>query len=96
MTMNTETGKGRKKTRALFIAVAGVGAIFGLWAMTAFVSLLAQVDWNFTEVIRQYLNGKVSPFQSQFCECSLVHDNSRIFRNRVSEYTDQFFFIILH
>ena len=52
--MNTETGKGRKKTRALFIAVAGVGAIFGLWAMTAFVSLLAQVDWNFTEVIRQY------------------------------------------
>lgn len=44
-----------KKTRPLFIAVAGLGTLFGIWAIVAFISLLAQMDWSVTEVLRQYL-----------------------------------------
>ncbi|MGW8161774.1 MAG: hypothetical protein ACWGN1_05955 [Desulfobulbales bacterium] len=45
----------RKRSRALFMAVAGAGAIFGIWAVTAFTALLAQMDWNLGEVLRQYM-----------------------------------------
>jgi hypothetical protein len=51
MTTRTE----RKKTSALFIAVAGAGTIFGIWAVAAFTSLLAQMDWSLGEVLRQYM-----------------------------------------
>jgi len=44
-----------KRNKALFAAVAGAGAIFGIWAITAFVSVLAQMDWSLGEVVRQYL-----------------------------------------
>lgn len=45
----------RKGTRTAFLAVAGVGAVFGIWAITAFTSLLAQMDWSVAEVLRQYM-----------------------------------------
>ena len=52
--MTTQKTQG-KKTRTLFVAVAGVGTVFGIWAIAAFTSLLAQMDWSVTEVLRQYL-----------------------------------------
>jgi len=49
------TGTEKKRSRAMFVAMAGAGAVFGIWAMTAFVSLLAQLDWSLGEVLRQYM-----------------------------------------
>jgi len=45
----------RKSNRAAFMAIAGAGAVFGIWAITAFTSLLAQMDWSVAEVLRQYM-----------------------------------------
>jgi hypothetical protein len=45
----------KKGPRALFMAVAGVGGVFGIWAIAAFTSLLAQLDWSLSEVLRQYM-----------------------------------------
>jgi hypothetical protein len=45
----------RKENRTAFLAVAGVGAVFGIWAITAFTSLLAQMDWSVAEVLRPYM-----------------------------------------
>lgn len=44
-----------KTTRTTFWVLGGVGAVFGIWAITAFTSLLAQLDWNVAEVLRQYM-----------------------------------------
>lgn len=44
-----------RKSRTAFMALAGAGTIFGIWAIAAFTSLLAQVDWNVAEVLRQYM-----------------------------------------
>ncbi len=52
--MNTTRTEG-KKSRTGFLALAGAGAVFGIWAITAFTSLLAQLDWNVAEVLRQYM-----------------------------------------
>ena len=49
------TGTEKKRSRGLFIAIGGAGAVFGIWALTAFVSLLAQLDWSLGEVLRQYM-----------------------------------------
>lgn len=49
------TGREKKGSRAVFMAVAGAGAVFGIWAIAAFTSLLAQLDWNVGEVLRQYM-----------------------------------------
>ena len=53
--MKTTTRTERKKSNTMFMALAGAGAIFGVWALTAFTSLLAQMDWSVGEVLRQYL-----------------------------------------
>lgn len=47
--------KNNPKTSALMIAVAGIGAVFGIWAFTAMFSLLAEMGWSVPEVIRQYM-----------------------------------------
>lgn len=52
MTTHKTTGK---KTKGLFVAVGAAGAVLGIWAIAAFTSLLAQMDWNVTEVLRQYM-----------------------------------------
>ena len=52
--MKTTRTEGRK-TRTAFLALAGAGAVFGVWAITAFTSLLAQLDWSLAEVLRQYM-----------------------------------------
>ena len=45
----------KKRTRALFLVLAGTGALFGIWTIAAFTSLLAQTDWSIAEVMRQYM-----------------------------------------
>jgi len=45
----------KKEGRPFIIAIAGIGAVFGVWALVAFTSLLAQMDWSLTEVLRQYM-----------------------------------------
>lgn len=49
------TRRTEKKSQAMFMALAGAGAVFGIWAITAFTSLLAQMDWSVAEVLRQYM-----------------------------------------
>ena len=44
-----------KTTRTAFMVLGGAGAVFGIWAITAFTSLLAQMDWSVAEVLRQYM-----------------------------------------
>ncbi len=53
--MTRETLKRNSKTTALLLAIAGTGAVFGIWAFTAFFSLLAEMGWSVPEVIRQYM-----------------------------------------
>ena len=52
--MKTTRNEGQK-SRTAFLALAGAGAVFGIWALTAFTALLAQLDWNVAEVLRQYM-----------------------------------------
>ncbi len=53
--MTHETIKNNPKTSALMITIAGVGAVFGIWAFAALFSLLAEMGWSVPEVIRQYM-----------------------------------------
>ena len=53
--MTRETLKRNPRTTALLMAVAGTGAIFGIWAFTAFFSLLSEMGWSLSEVIRSYM-----------------------------------------
>lgn len=45
----------KRQGKTFLYAIAGVGAAFGVWAMVAFTSLLAQMDWSLTEMLRQYM-----------------------------------------
>ena len=45
----------RNRNRVAFMAIAGAGAVFGIWAIAAFTSLLGQMDWSVAEVLRQYM-----------------------------------------
>jgi hypothetical protein len=47
--------KEKRQGRIHMYAIAAVGAAFGVWALAAFTSLLAQMDWSLTEVFRQYM-----------------------------------------
>lgn len=51
--MNTTHVK--KEGRPLLIAMTGIGAAIGVWALVAFTMLLAQMEWSLGEVFRQYL-----------------------------------------
>ncbi|MCL7487969.1 MAG: hypothetical protein M8357_07335 [Desulfobulbaceae bacterium] len=53
--MTHATMKNNPKTSALMIGVGAIGAVFGIWAFTAFFSLLSEMGWSVTEVIRQYM-----------------------------------------
>ena len=44
-----------KKTTAPMIAIAAIGTVFGIWACTAFISLLSGMGWSVGEVVRQYM-----------------------------------------
>ena len=45
----------KRQGKGYMYAIAGIGAAFGIWAMVAFTSLLAQMDWSLTEMLRQYM-----------------------------------------
>ncbi len=51
----TNRGNSENNAKSTFVVIAGVGAVFGIWAIAAFSSLLAQMDWSVTEVLRQYM-----------------------------------------
>lgn len=51
----TSTTTKRTKTTALMTAVLSVGAIFGIWAFAAFFSLLSEMGWSVSEMLRQYM-----------------------------------------
>ena len=53
--MTHATIKNNPKTSALMIAIASVGAVFGIWAFIALFSVLAEMGWSVPEVIRQYM-----------------------------------------
>jgi len=53
--MTHATIKNNPKTSALMMAVVGIGLVFGIWAFTAFFSVLAEMGWSVPEVIRQYM-----------------------------------------
>ncbi len=45
----------KKEGKPFILAITGIGAAFGVWALVAFTSLLAQMDWSLTEMLRQYM-----------------------------------------
>lgn len=51
----THTRSDNSRARIVLTAVAGAGALFGIWALTAFFSLLAEMGWSVSEVLRQYM-----------------------------------------
>ena len=53
--MTHKTMKKNPKTTALMMAVLFTGAVFGIWAFAAFFSLLSEMGWSVSEVIRQYM-----------------------------------------
>ena len=44
-----------KKGSFLMAGIMGLGAAIGVWAMMAFIFALAKVDWQLSELFRQYL-----------------------------------------
>ena len=53
--MATKEQTEKRGGRGAFYAVAGIAVLFGVWAITAFTSLLAQMDWSLAEMLRQYM-----------------------------------------
>lgn len=55
--------KGIKPVGALMI---GTGGLFGLWALAAMVGGLHRVNWQVTELVRQYLvaSGMIQPIHT--------------------------------
>lgn len=53
--MTHTTMKKNPKTSALMIAIAGTGAVVGIWAFAALFSLFSGMGWSVSEVIRQYM-----------------------------------------
>ncbi|TKB24510.1 hypothetical protein FCL47_18460 [Desulfopila sp. IMCC35006] len=55
--------KDMKSTR---IFMAGTGCLFGMWALAALVGGLHRVNWQVTELMRQYLvaSGMVQPIHT--------------------------------
>ena len=51
----TETGLEKKEGRSVIYAISAIGLAFGVWALVAFTSLMAQMNWSVTEVLRQYM-----------------------------------------
>lgn len=45
----------KKHGKGFIYAIAGIGTVFGVWALVAFTSLLSQMDWSLTEMFRQYM-----------------------------------------
>lgn len=52
--MNTEKDR-TKGTGIFFGIVAAVGCIIGMWALATFMTGLASVNWQATEMFRQFL-----------------------------------------
>ncbi|MFW2365806.1 MAG: hypothetical protein ACN4GW_05275 [Desulforhopalus sp.] len=56
----------RSMTKTVTALLIGTGSFFGLWAMAALLGGLHRVDWQFTELIRQYFiaTGMIQPIHT--------------------------------
>jgi hypothetical protein len=56
----------RKNHTNAALMVAGVGGIFGLWALAMLIGGLYRVDWQVTELVRHYLvaSGMIRPIHT--------------------------------
>jgi len=54
------------KTKNVGIAMIGTGVLFGMWAVAAMIGGLNQVNWQVTELARQYLaaSGMIRPIHT--------------------------------
>ena len=54
------------KTKSAAIVMIGTGILFGMWAVAAMIGGLNQVNWQVTELARQYLvaSGMVRPIHT--------------------------------
>jgi len=54
------------KTKSAGIVMIGTGVLFGMWAVAAMIGGLNQVNWQVTELARQYLvaSGMVRPIHT--------------------------------
>jgi hypothetical protein len=55
-----------RRNRKSALLVAGIGGIFGMWAVAMLIGGLYRVDWHVTELVRQYLvaSGMIRPIHT--------------------------------
>jgi hypothetical protein len=53
--MTHATTNSNTKTRVVLMALAGTGAVFGIWALTAFFAVLSEMGWSVSELLTQYM-----------------------------------------
>lgn len=55
-----------KKIKPVGALMIGTGGLFGLWALAAMVGGLHRVNWQVTELVRQYLvaSGMIQPIHT--------------------------------
>ena len=55
-----------KRSKMVGIIIAGTGITFGVWAVAALIGGLNQVNWQVTELVRQYMvaTGMISPIHT--------------------------------
>lgn len=55
-----------KAIKSVKILIAGTGGLFGIWALAALLGGLHQVNWQVTDLLRQYLvaSGMIQPIHT--------------------------------
>ncbi len=55
-----------KKTKSVGVILIGIGCTFGLWALASLVGGLYRVNWQVTELARQYIvaSGMIQPIHT--------------------------------
>jgi hypothetical protein len=55
-----------KKSKRVSVIMLGVTSLIGLWVSAAFIGALHQVNWQFSELARQYMlaTGMVKPMHT--------------------------------
>jgi hypothetical protein len=55
-----------KEMKSVSLLMIGIGGLFGLWAFTALFAGLHRVNWQVTELMRQYLvaGGMIQPIHT--------------------------------
>lgn len=55
-----------KNIKPVATSLIGIGCLFGLWALASLMGGLSQVNWQVTELVRQYLvaSGMIQPIHT--------------------------------